>query len=162
MYRSASDVEVCGQQHRYGISAALGTLVVSLGLLTGCQPPPRAPAEPAPAPVPASERAVSEYPNAKLVLGSRALLGDVELTDPKLRSVGKLTQAKVSVRNLTNQSYNLEYKFDWEDAEGFAVETQSVWHPFQLSPYQVRSFTSTGKKPEAEQIVFTVRQVQSQ
>ena len=97
------------------------------------------------------------YLNAKLVTGSNLLLGNVLITDPKFRTVGKMTQVQVTVKNLTENEYTLEYKFDWADMEGFVVESRSVWHRFRLSPHEIRNFSSTGKTPEAKKIIFTVR-----
>ena len=99
----------------------------------------------------------TSHPQAKLVIGSDALLGNVVIRDPMLRTVGKMTQAQVTVENLTENEYLLEYKFDWADLEGFEVESRSVWHRFRLSPHEVRNFSSTGKTPDAKKIIFTVR-----
>jgi uncharacterized protein YcfL len=99
----------------------------------------------------------TSHPQAKLVIGSDALLGNVVIRDPMLRPVGKFTQAQVTVENLTENEYQLEYKFDWTDLEGFEVESRSVWHRFRLSPHEVRNFSSTGKTPEAKKIIFIVR-----
>ncbi len=97
------------------------------------------------------------HPRAKLVLGSENLVGRIRLGSPKFRSVGQLTQAQVTVQNLTDYRYTLEYRFDWEDNQGFAAGNSGSWYRFTLAPRQIDSFTSTGKVPEATSIVFTVR-----
>ena len=99
----------------------------------------------------------TSYPGATLVIGSDEILGKVILRDVHFRKVGKFTQAEVTVQNTTNQTYYLEYLFEWEDSQGFSVDEVKVWRPFTLTPYQVRRFTSTGPAPEATKIVFTVR-----
>jgi uncharacterized protein YcfL len=63
----------------------------------------------------------------------------------------------VTVQNVSEKRFSLEYKFDWEDPQGFAVNSAAMWQRFTLSPRQVRKFTSTGKVPEATNITFTVR-----
>ena len=97
------------------------------------------------------------YPGATLVLASKDLVNDVTLSNPTFQSVGQLTRAQVTVQNLTGNRYTLEYKFDWEDAQGFSVNSLGSWQRFTLSPRQARKFTSTGKVPEAMNITFTVR-----
>lgn len=127
--------------------------LISLALLSGCN---QATARDEPGLVKDSTLDQSN-PRATLVLGSKSLDGNVYLTNPKFRSVGTLTQAQVTVQNLTDTKLSLEYKFDWQDAQGFNEGGSGSWYRFTLTPKQVTSFTSTGKVPEATNIVFTVR-----
>lgn len=97
------------------------------------------------------------HPRATLVLASAPLVSDIVLTNPQFQPVGQLTRAQVTVQNVSEKRFSLEYKFDWEDPQGFAVNSAAMWQRFTLSPRQVRKFTSTGKVPEATNITFTVR-----
>jgi uncharacterized protein YcfL len=99
----------------------------------------------------------TSHPNAKLITGSEKLMNNVAIIDPRFRKVGQLQQAEVTVQNLTDIRYTLEYKFDWEDSQGFSVDSHSVWHRFTLTPRQTQRFQSTGKTPAASIIIFTVR-----
>lgn len=101
----------------------------------------------------------TQDPRAKLVLGSEDLLGKVAVGDTRLRQVGTLTQAQVTVQNLTDSRYTLEYRFDWRDSQGFDVGSLNTWHRFTLTPRQTQTFNSVGKTPEATNIVFNVRVV---
>jgi uncharacterized protein YcfL len=101
----------------------------------------------------------TQDPRAKLVLGSEDLLGKVALGDTKLRQVGVLTQAQVTVQNLTDNRYTLEYRFDWRDSQGFDVGSLNTWHRFTLTPRQTQTFNSMGKTPAANNIVFNLRVV---
>lgn len=94
---------------------------------------------------------------ARLVIGSNNLIGNIEIKNPRFRLLGQLTQAQVMVLNSTETRYTLEYKFDWEDSQGFKADSMNSWHRFTLTPGETRTFTSTGKVPEATQIVFTLR-----
>ena len=96
-------------------------------------------------------------PRATLVVGSDQLRGRVDVGNSRFRSVGQLTQAQVMVQNMTETRYTLEYKFDWEDSQGFQVDSVNSWHRFTLTPGEARTFTSTGKVPDAKNIMFTVR-----
>jgi len=109
---------------------------------------------------PATVRTIdTQDPHAKLVLGSEDLLGKVALGDTRVRRVGTLSQAQVTVQNLTDSRYTLEYRFDWRDAQGFDVGSLNTWHRFTLTPRQTQTFNSVGKTPEATNIVFNVRVV---
>jgi len=99
----------------------------------------------------------TQDPRAKLVLGSEGLLGKVALGDTRLRQIGTLTQAQVTVQNLTDNRYTLEYRFDWRDSQGFDVGSLNTWHRFTLTPRQTQTFNSMGKTPAATNIVFNVR-----
>ncbi len=96
-------------------------------------------------------------PRAKLVLGSRDLLGQVVIIEPKFRLTGKLTEASVSVQSIAKQNLNLEYRFEWSDDDGFPVDGFSVWRPFVLTPNMIKPLRATGPNPMATRITFTVR-----
>jgi uncharacterized protein YcfL len=96
-------------------------------------------------------------PRATLILGSEDLLGKVAISDPRFKKLGQLTQAQVYVQNLTENRYTLEYKFDWEDSQGFAIQGNNAWRRFTLTPQQRKTLQATGKNPSAANIVVTVR-----
>lgn len=96
-------------------------------------------------------------PRAKLVLGSRDLLGKVVIIEPRFRLTGKLTEASVSVQSLYKKELHLEYRFEWSDDDGFPVDGLSVWRPFALTPNLIKALRATGPNPMATRITFTVR-----
>ncbi|RMF95273.1 MAG: DUF1425 domain-containing protein [Candidatus Schekmanbacteria bacterium] len=96
-------------------------------------------------------------PRATLILGSKKLLNKVKIMNPRFRVLGQLTQAEVTVQNLSENRYTLEYKCDWYASEGSLVNSLNVWNRFTLTPHQTQSFQFMGKTPEAVKIVFTVR-----
>ncbi len=97
------------------------------------------------------------YPRATLILGSKYLLGKIAISEPRFRQVGTLTQAQVYVQNLTEDRYTLEYKFDWEDSQGFTIPGINAWRRFTLTPQQRKTLIAIGKNPQATNIVVTVR-----
>ena len=96
-------------------------------------------------------------PRAKLIVGSTKLVNKIAAIDPRFRKLGEMTQAEVTVQNLTDDRYTLEYRFDWEDADGFSVNSNNMWHRFTLTARQTQRFQSLGKTPAAVNIMFTVR-----
>lgn len=57
--------------------------------------------------------------------------------------VGGMMRVQVDVRNLTNSDYNVNYKFEWYDNEGFKVENvSSGWEPLHIYGKEPRSIIS--------------------
>lgn len=124
--------------------------IFALFIISGCQSNPVKPPE--------TTRTIdTSDPRAKLVLASGDLLRKIGLGETRFRQVGQLTQAQVLVQNLTDDRYTLEHKFDWQGSQGFSESSISTWHRFTLAPRETKTFISTGKVPEAVNIVFTVR-----
>ena len=146
-------VKVWGMRAGFLSSAIMGVV-----LLLACQPvPPAGGTARSTSGAPLLLAVDTSHPGATLVIGTQALLRNIVLTDPRFRQANRFTETQVTVRNLTDGTYTLEYKFDWADSEGFAVESGNVWHRFTLSPNQIQTFKSVGKTPEAKTITFTVR-----
>jgi uncharacterized protein YcfL len=99
----------------------------------------------------------TSFPRARLVLGSDALLKRIVMVDARIGEIGQLTRAEVSVQNLTNKKYTLEYMYTWEDEQGFSINENRVWKRFTLGPKQIRSFKTVGGDPNAYAITMTVR-----
>lgn len=97
------------------------------------------------------------YPGATLILADNDLPGRIKLFDAKIRPIGKLHQGQVKVQNVTEDSYNLEYRFSWMDGDGFDVDADTTWHRFSLTPNAIQPFKTMATDPNARQMVFTVR-----
>lgn len=99
----------------------------------------------------------AEHPRMRLVLGSKKLVGKIALVDVRMGSVGNFARAEVTVQNLSNNRYALEYVYDWEDEQGFSINENKVWKRFVLAPREVKSFQTIGKDPRAYQATMKVR-----
>ncbi len=97
------------------------------------------------------------HPRARLVLGSEKLVGNIRMANIKFRKVGLFTQAQVGIQNLSDVRYNLEYRVEWEDKDGFMLDQSGVWQRFTLSPTQIDTITVTGKVQEAYKLVVNIR-----
>lgn len=127
--------------------------ILFLFFVSGCATTPPPPATP----IVTYKLVDTSHPDAKLILGAQVLGGNVEIIEPKLRKQGNLTQAVVTVQNLSNNTYDLEYLFEWEDESGFRIDQIKIWRPFTLTSHQIRKFNSTGTDPDAAKIIFTIR-----
>jgi uncharacterized protein YcfL len=131
----------------------MGLILSSVFILTACQVPTVAEN---PGFIARSTLDNSD-PRARLVLGSRKLVGNIRMANLHFRKVWRLTQAQVGIQNLSNDRYTVEYRVEWEDKNGFMVDQSGVWRRMTLSPSQIDTISATGKVPEAEHIVINLR-----
>lgn len=97
------------------------------------------------------------HPRARLVLASQDLIGRIAMVDVRMGSVGQLQRAEVSVQNLSNDRYSLEYMYSWEDKQGFGINSNKVWKRFVLAPREIKSFQTVATNPDGYAITMTVR-----
>lgn len=103
-------------------------------------------------------RLVSEsHPRAQLIMGNADMDGTVRYRDLRFGQVGAFQRVVVGVENLTNERYSLEYRVNWQDNQGFAINSNNAWHRFTLAPHQIYNIQSVGKVPEAYKVQMTVR-----
>ena len=101
----------------------------------------------------------TSYPGLKRVIASDYLIGYISVVNPKLGQAGNFSKAQVTVQNLTQNRYSLEYQYQWEDDGGFAVGTPRPWKRFVLGPKEANNFSEMALRQDAKQAVFTVRLV---
>jgi uncharacterized protein YcfL len=101
----------------------------------------------------------TSYPGLKRLISSDLLIGYISVVNPRLGQKGDFTRAQVTVQNLTENRYELEYQYQWEDISGFAVGTPRPWQRFVLGPMQARNIAESALQKEAKQALFTVRLV---
>ena len=97
------------------------------------------------------------HPRAQLVAASTSLVGELDMVNVRFGTVGQLQRAEVSIQNLSNKRYSLEYLYTWEDQQGFAINQNVVWKRFTLAPRAVKSFQTIGPTPDAYKVNMTVR-----
>lgn len=99
----------------------------------------------------------TSYPGLKRIIASDFLVGYISVVNPRLAPNGAFTKGQVTVQNLTQNKYNLEYQFAWEDSQGFSTGTPRPWKRFTLGPKEAQTFSEMGLKQEAKAATFTVR-----
>ena len=98
------------------------------------------------------------HPNITMIVGSENLLGEVAIVQPRMRTVGALRQAAVSIQNFSDERLTVEYRDDWVDADGFSVDSLSAWQRMTLGPQEARPVSFMGKTPTADSVTVIVRQ----
>jgi len=101
----------------------------------------------------------TSYPGLKRIIASDYLVGYISVVNPRLGQTGNFSKAQVTVQNLTQNRYELEYQFQWEDHGGFAVGSPRPWKRFVLGPKEAKNFSEMALRQDAKQAIFTVRLV---
>ena len=99
------------------------------------------------------------FAGLKRVIASDYLLGSISVINPKIGEKGNFSKAQVTVKNLTQNRYELECQYQWEDQDGFAAGDPRPWHRFVLGPKELKNIFEMALRQDAKQAVFTVRQV---
>ena len=99
----------------------------------------------------------NSYPLLKRVIASDYLIGYIGVVNPRMGQTGAFAKAQVTIQNLTQNRYSLEYQYQWEDAQGFTVGTPRPWKRFVLAPKEAENVLEMALRPEAVKAVFTVR-----
>jgi len=98
-----------------------------------------------------------ENPQALLILGSSELEGEVRFIKPLVAPLGNFLRGQVTLQNLTDATFLLDYKFDWLDDSGFLIGNGGVWQPVVLRPRQLMPIKSVGKSTDAAKMQVTIR-----
>jgi len=91
------------------------------------------------------------------IIASDHLIGYIAVVNPRIGQTGAFTKGKVTVQNLTQNRYSLEYQFQWEDAQQFAVGDPRPWERFVLGPKEARNIQEMALNRDAVRAKFTVR-----
>ena len=140
---------------KYSNTILLFTIVLFTGLLVGCVPPNTNSNQE----MILTKAVDTSFPGLTRIIGSDNLVGDISVVNPKLGNKGNFTKAQVTVQNLTDNRYEVEYQYQWEDESGFSVGTPRPWKRFILGPLQAKNFSEMALQKDAKKTIFTVRLV---
>ena len=91
------------------------------------------------------------------IIASNQLIGYLAVVNPRIGQTGAFTKGKVTVQNLTQNRYSLEYQFQWEDAQQFNVGSPRPWKRFVLGPKEAKNIQEMALNRDAVRAKFTVR-----
>lgn len=140
----------------------LATLCIAVGILSGCtetivsQPEAELPLGSNMAIKPT--RAIdTSYGPLTRIIASDQLIGYIAVVNPRIGQTGAFTKAQVTVQNLTQNRYNMEYQFQWEDAQRFAVGSPRPWVRFVLGPQEAKNIQEMALNKDSIRAKFTIR-----
>lgn len=91
------------------------------------------------------------------IIASDHLVGYIAVVNPRIGQAGAFTKGKVTVQNLTQNRYSLEYQFQWEDAQQFTVGSPRPWERFVLGPKEAKNIQEMALNKDAVRAKFTIR-----
>ena len=92
-----------------------------------------------------------------IVYGNEEFEDNLVVTRKVFDESGNLPQCSVTLQNLSNKAFVVEYQFVWMSKSGIPIMQSAAWHRLTLAPNAVKPLINVAKTPEAGTVEFTVR-----
>lgn len=93
-----------------------------------------------------------------VVINNSSLAGDIQVVDLKSALAGDMMRAQVSLRSKERDTINIQYSFNWFDAQGMAVGGGTpVWKPFIIYGREARVIQGVAPDPRAREFKLNIR-----
>ncbi len=97
--------------------------------------------------------------NKNVVINNSSLAGEIEVVDMKSALAGDMMKAQVSLRSRDRDTINIQYAFDWLDAQGMAVGGgTTVWKPFIVYGRETRTIQGVAPDPRGREFKLKIRE----
>ena len=96
-------------------------------------------------------------PRIMIVYGNEEFQDKVVVVRKLLDDSGNLAKCSVTLQNVSNDTFIVEYQFKWLEASGMPVMQTPAWSRMTLAPNAVKPLVNMAKVPEAHNVEFTVR-----
>ncbi|AMG31704.1 DUF1425 domain-containing protein [Grimontia hollisae] len=98
--------------------------------------------------------------NQNVVLGNSVLAQNLEFGNAKSSMVNGRLLAQVMVTNKSDKSQNLQYRFNWYDAQGLEVDSgRSPWRQFVVYGGQSVTLQGAALNPDAKNFRVSLRNI---
>lgn len=109
---------------------------------------------------PQSSNNVLTKPN-RVIINNIPLSKKVKITSFSTRYVNNILESYVQVQNLSQVTYDLEYRFKWYDQDKYEVgENLSIWKPLFLDAMDAKKIIGLASTEKAESFKFYIRERQ--
>ncbi|CZF78466.1 hypothetical protein GCE9029_00850 [Grimontia celer] len=99
--------------------------------------------------------------NQNVVLGNSVLAKNLEFGNAKTSVVNERLLAQVMVTNKSDESQNLQYRFNWYDAQGLEVDSgKSPWRQFIVYGGESVTLQGVALNPNAKNFRVSLRNIQ--
>ena len=105
----------------------------------------------------ASPQVDETHPNIMVVYGNQELNGNVAVVRKIYDDSSKLAKCSLTIQNLSDHTFILEYQFRWLEASGMPIMQTPAWSRLTLAPHAVKPVLTVAKMPEAKIVEFTLR-----
>ena len=96
-----------------------------------------------------------------VVINNSGLAGDIQVLDLKSAMAGDMMKAQVTLRSKDRDTINIQYAFNWFDAQGMAVGSgTTVWKPFIIYGRESKVIQGVAPDPRARQFKINIREAE--
>lgn len=93
-----------------------------------------------------------------VIFNNRSLAGDVTIIDMTSSRAGDMMMAQVTLKSKEKDTLNLQYKFEWYDLNGIALNTASAsWKPLLLYGQESKSIQGVAPDPRGREYKLLLR-----
>jgi uncharacterized protein YcfL len=92
-----------------------------------------------------------------IVINNRALASDLEITDIRSAFIGDLLKVQISIRSANRDTFPIQYKFEWLDAQGFEINTNQAWKPFIVYGKETKTIQGVAPDQRAQEFKIKIR-----
>lgn len=96
-------------------------------------------------------------PRIMIIYGNEEFRDKVRVVRKILDDSGTLAKCSVTLQNVSQDTFIVEYQFRWMEQSGMPVMQTPAWHRVTLAPNAVKPLIAVAKTPEAKTVEFTVR-----
>lgn len=100
--------------------------------------------------------------NKSIVINNRALASDLEITDIRSTFIGNLLKAQISIRSTNRDTFPIQYKFEWLDAQGFELNANQAWKPFLVYGKETKTIQGVAPNQAAKEFKIKIRDPDSE
>jgi len=97
-----------------------------------------------------------------IVINNRSLSNDLEITNIRSVFVGNLLKAQVSIRSTSRDTFPIQYKFEWFDAQGFEINANQAWKPFLVFGKETKTIQGVAPDQRAKEFKIKIRDPESE
>lgn len=96
--------------------------------------------------------------NSKVIYNSSTLARKVTIVEMTSAKSGDIMQAQVTLRSRAGDTINLQYKFEWYDLKGLALNASSAtWKPLQLYGKEAKAIQGVAPDPRGREYKVLLR-----
>lgn len=126
-------------------SLAVMSALLAVGVSAGCR-------------LPSSGITVESYPRTKITVNSKMVGSRIEVVEYNAKKLNDQILLQLTVKNSTTRDIQFEYRVEWKDKDGVAIETPlTTWIPFSLSGNEAKALKVMAPGAMAEDFTFIVR-----
>lgn len=105
----------------------------------------------------ANDQVDETNPRITVIYGNEEFNGKVYIVRKFLDDSGNLTKCSVTLQNVSQDTFVVEYQFRWLEESGMPVMQTPAWTRMTMAPNAVKPIINMAKTQAAKNVEFTIR-----